>query len=144
VDSLEAVPGTRYLYAATFGRGIWRLPLPIPVFLASFVINPISARGGAQVQGVITLSAPAPPGGATILLSSDKQAAQPPASVFIQGGETQANFTITTARVLTLTPAIITATYGDSVQRSFLIVLPNDLRGKRRPGTPLPTPRPHK
>lgn len=143
VDYLEAVPGTRYLYAATYGRGMWRLPLPITVFLASFTIDPITVRGGTQAQAVITLSAPAPPGGATVLLSSDKQAAQPPANVFVQGGETQVSFTIPTAHVPTLTPVLITATYGDSVQRSFLVVLPSDLRGRRRPGTPLPPPRHH-
>ncbi len=31
VNDVKAVPGTRSLYAATYGRGIWRIDLPAPV-----------------------------------------------------------------------------------------------------------------
>ncbi len=81
--------------------------------------------GGATTTGVVTLSAPAPPAGARIVLrSSDPDIAQVPPSVNIPGGRDSVTFQITTFEVDSRRAVTITA-FADAAQESFeLIVLP--------------------
>ncbi len=70
----------------------------LPV-LTSLTVNPSSVVGGSPSTGTVTLSGPAPAGGAVVSLSSDNTlAATVPASVTVAAGATSATFPVTTSR----------------------------------------------
>ena len=62
-------------------------------------VNPAIAVGGTNAQGAVTLSGPAPAGGAFVSLGSTDPSAQVPASVTVPAIATSANFTVTTTTV---------------------------------------------
>ena len=68
-----------------------------PPLLESLTITPSSVPGGTNATGTVTLSGPAPAGGIFITLSSgNNSVAQVPPIVAVAGGQTSANFTVTT------------------------------------------------
>src|SRR5437667_6825018 len=74
---------------------------PPPATLSSLTLNPTNVIGGLQTStGTVTLSAPAPAGGATVMLSSSNGAARVPSSVTVVAGATSATFTVNTSIVL--------------------------------------------
>jgi len=96
---------------------------PPALSLASITVNPISVVGGNSSTGTVTLSGPAPTGGATVTLASNNTAAQVPASVVVPAAATSATFTVTTSAVSSSTPATITAAFG-AAQSATLTVTP--------------------
>ncbi len=95
-------------------------PPPIPT-VASLTLNPTSVVGGTQSSsGTVTLSAPAPAGGAQVLLSSNNGAARVPASVTVPAGAISATFTVNTSVVLVATSATISATYNNTTRTATL------------------------
>ncbi|MCX7993793.1 MAG: S8 family serine peptidase [Fimbriimonadales bacterium] len=87
------------------------------VTLQSLTISPTSVWGGSSATGTVTLSGPAPAGGATVQLRSNSSRASVPTSVTIPAGATSANFTIRTTSAFSITTVTITATYN-GVSRS--------------------------
>jgi len=71
----------------------------------------------------VTLSAPAPTGGAVVKLESNNGAAKVPASVTVQAGQLSATFLVDTATVDTRADATITASYGGETRTVQLSVL---------------------
>ena len=100
------------------------LPPALPT-VASLTLNPNSVVGGplGSSTGTVTLSGPAPAGGAQVVLSSDNGAASLPASVTVPAGSTSASFTVTTTAVLISTSATISASYDNTSQSATLSVL---------------------
>ena len=85
--------------------------------LKTLTISPSAINGGATASGIVMLTGQAPPGGATVMLSSDNAAATPPASVFVNPGSFSTSFTLPTSMVTANTTATLTATWnGASVQ----------------------------
>ena len=83
------------------------------VSVASVTVNPTVVVGGTSSQGTVTLSGPAPAGGATVTLtSSNTAAAHVPASVVVPAAASSAAFTITTSAVSSSTTSIISASYN--------------------------------
>ena len=74
-------------------------------------------------MGTVTLTQPAPAGGAQVLLSSSNGAASVPTSVFIPAGATSASFTVRTSVVLISTSAAVSASYNGTTQTAALGVL---------------------
>jgi len=100
--------------------------------LSSLTLNPTSVTGGAgSSMGTVTLSGPAPAGGAQVVLSSDNGAASVPASLTVAAGASSAMFTVTTSAVTVSTPVTITASYAGATKTASLAVAP--------PGTPAGT-----
>jgi Subtilase family len=100
--------------------------------LTSLTLNPTTVNGGTPSTGVVTLSAPAPGGGAVISLSSNNTAvATVPTSVTIPAGATGVTFTVSTSAVTTATPATISASYAGVTLTDSLTATP--------PGTPAGT-----
>ncbi|HKV62972.1 MAG TPA: N,N-dimethylformamidase beta subunit family domain-containing protein [Candidatus Acidoferrum sp.] len=98
-------------------------PIPLPT-LSSLTLNPTSVIGGAQSsRGTVTLSGPAPPGGAQVTLSNSGDAASVPSSVIVPAGATSATFTVNTSVVLVSTSATISASYNNTTQTASLAVL---------------------
>jgi uncharacterized repeat protein (TIGR03803 family) len=96
---------------------------PVPT-LSSVTLNPASVQGGSSSQGTVTLSAPAPSGGAAVSLSSSSSLASVPNSLTVPAGSTSAPFTVTTTSVTSTGTAVITATLGSSSQEASLTITP--------------------
>lgn len=79
--------------------------------LASLVVSPSTVIGGADTTATVTLTDPAPAGGANVALSSDGTAVVPAVATVSAGG-TSASFTVKTQEVSTPTNASIQASYG--------------------------------
>ncbi len=101
--------------------------------LSAIALNPSSVNGGSPSTGMVTLSGPAPSGGATVSLSSGNTAAATvPASVPVAAGATSATFTVSTSAVTTSTPVTLSASYAGAIKMASLTVNPP-------PGTPAGT-----
>jgi hypothetical protein len=99
------------------------LAAPTPV-LSSLSLNPTSVVGGNPSQGTVTLSGPAPSGGAVVSLSDNSSAASEPATVTVPGGSTSATFTITTSPVTRSRSVTISAAAGGVTKTAVLTVNP--------------------
>jgi hypothetical protein len=101
-------------------------PPPPPPSLTSLTLNPSSVIGGPIVgasTGTVTLSAPAPSGGAQVALSSSNSGvANVPSSVFVSAGSTKASFGVNTSIVLSSTNVTISASYNGTTKQANLAV----------------------
>ena len=98
---------------------------PPTLSLSSLTLNPTSVIGGAQSStGTVTLSGPAPAGGAQVALSSNNSAASVPSSVTVVAGAPGATFPVSTSAVAASTPVIISASYGGVTLTATLTVNP--------------------
>jgi hypothetical protein len=97
-----------------------------PLSLTSLGVAPANLTGGTAATGTVTLSGPAPAGGALVTLSSNNPAAGVPASVLVPAGLTSASFTVQTNPVTTFVTATLTAAYGTipSTQTARLTIAP--------------------
>src|SRR6266699_3917489 len=94
--------------------------------LTSLTLNPSTVVGGllGSSTGTVTLSGPAPSGGAVIALSSSNASvASVPASVTVPAGATSASFTVNTSIVLVSTSVTISGSYNGTTQSASLTVL---------------------
>src|ERR1700676_1378569 len=96
---------------------------PPPPTVASLTLDPANVIGGQSSTGTVTLTAPAPAGGAQVFLSSSNGAGRVPTSVTIPPGATNATFTVNTSLVLISTSATISATYNSSTRTATLGIL---------------------
>jgi len=98
---------------------------PAPT-LSSLSLNPTNVVGGVQSStGAVTLSGPAPTGGAIVALSSNNTtAARVPSSVTVAAGATSATFTVSTSAVTASTTVTISAAYGGTTRSASLTVTP--------------------
>src|SRR5260370_10585992 len=83
---------------------------PPALSLSSLGLNPTSVAGGNSSTGTVTLSGPAPVGGAQVALSSDHGAASVPSSVAVVAGATTPTVPVspnpaTSSTTVTLSPA---------------------------------------
>src|SRR5882672_2245276 len=93
--------------------------------LSSMALNPASVTGGSPSTGTVTLSGPAPSGGAAVSLMSDNTAAATvPASVTVAYGATSATFTVNTSSVTASTSVTISASYAGVTKTASLTVMP--------------------
>src|SRR5467141_2196553 len=91
--------------------------------LSSLTLNPTSVIGGVQSStGTVTLSGPAPTGGAQVALSSNNGPASVPSSVAVPAGATTATFTVNTSVVTASTTVTISAAYGGVSKPATLTV----------------------
>ncbi len=97
-------------------------PPPSPT-VSSLTLNPANVFGGQSSTGTVTLTGPAPAGGAQVLLSSSNGAATVPSSVIVPAGATSATFTVNTSFVLISTSATISASYNGTTRTATLGVL---------------------
>ena len=95
----------------------------IPPSLTQLTIAPATITGGSLATGTVTLSGPAPPGGMAVALLSGSPAATSAPSVIVEGGQTSANFTVSTSSVNVPTPITFFASFN-TLQSVPLMVLP--------------------
>jgi hypothetical protein len=99
---------------------------PPPPTLSSLSVNPTSVVGGGQSStGTVTLSGPAPAGGAQVTLSSNNTTvAGVPSNVMVVAGATYATFAVSTSAVGSSTTVTISATYSGATKSASLTVVP--------------------
>jgi thermitase len=93
------------------------------VTLQSLTISPSWVFGGSNATGTVTLTGPAPAGGAVVQLrSSNNNAAAVPSSVTVPAGQTSASFTIRTTSCwwCIYRTVTITATYNNTSKSATL------------------------
>jgi LmbE family N-acetylglucosaminyl deacetylase len=96
----------------------------VPPGVAALSLSQGSVTGGTGVTGTVTLSGPAPAGGAQVMLSDNSGAASTPASVTVAAGATSASFSVGTSAVAVSTSVTVSASYGGGSQSVSLTVLP--------------------
>jgi hypothetical protein len=92
--------------------------------LGSLSVNPTAVTGGQPATGTVTLTGPAPAGGAVVSLSSANPAATVPASVTVPANLTVANFTINSLAVAAPTAGNITASFSGVNKSTTITVNP--------------------
>jgi hypothetical protein len=92
--------------------------------LSAVSLSPSTVVGGSSSTGTVTLSAPAPSGGAAVALSDNSSATALPGSVTVPAGATGASFTVTTASVTASTNSTISASFGGATRTAALTVNP--------------------
>src|SRR5204862_491875 len=101
--------------------------LAAALLLESVTCAPPAGAGPQSSTGTVTLSGPAPAGGAQVTLSSSNAAATVPSSVTVPAASTTATFTIITSAVAASTPVTISASYGGTSTSASLTVTPPPL-----------------
>lgn len=92
---------------------------------SSLVLSPPSLTGGSSSTGSVTLSASAPTGGQSVVLTSSNGAvAAVPAGVTVPGGSTSTTFPVTTTSVTQSTSVTISAAAGGVTRSAVLTVAP--------------------
>src|SRR5919198_1620416 len=95
-----------------------------PTALKSLSINPSVINGGAQPGAIVSLTGQAPPGGATVTLSSNSPAVSPPPSVFVSPGSFSTSFPLQTNSVAANTSAVVTASWNGATVQAPMTVTP--------------------
>jgi len=96
------------------------------VTIHSLTVQPTSVVGGSTATGTVTLTAPAPTGGAIVnLSSSNTNVATVPSTVTVPAGATRATFTISTQAVANSTSVTIAASVGGVTRTASLRVSPS-------------------
>jgi uncharacterized repeat protein (TIGR03803 family) len=119
------------LYGSTvvggaFGLGVlFRVDpaAPVAASLTSVTLNPAQVTGGSSSTGTVTLTGPAPAGGAVVTLGSSSGNAAVPATVNVPAGSSSATFPVTTTSVTITTTATITGNYGGQTRSATLTIL---------------------
>ena len=96
----------------------------VPVSLQSFTVSPASVKGGTNSVATLTLTGPAPDGGAVISLSSNNASAALPASISIAAGQTTISVAVSTFPVTSNKLITLTATYRGASKSTTLGVTP--------------------
>jgi hypothetical protein len=113
----QASDGYSYLYSVQTGSA----PVTAPATLSSFKLTPATVVGGSTSTGTVTLSAPAPSGGAVVALTSGNSAvATVPASATIKAGATAGSFTVYTGSVTSVTGVQINSSYSGAIVSAVL------------------------
>lgn len=93
-----------------------------PPLLESMTITPSSVPGGTNATGTVFLSSPAPAGGISLTLAtSNFSVARVPGIVTVPGGQTSANFTVTTFAVGNNTAVTITAFFDTTTSANLTV-----------------------
>ncbi len=95
------------------------------ITVTAMTLNPTSITGGVSSTGSITISGPAPAGGAVIALSTaNSDVLTVPASVSIAAGGTTASFKVNATHVTELVQSSVSASYLGSVKTASITVQP--------------------
>jgi len=112
VNDLKAMPLQGFLYAGTWGRGIYRIRIRNNDAVSGVLFSPEQVNGGGTITGTVLLGNTAAADTPVALTSSLPSAATVPASVTVLAGQSQASFTVTTSPVGFTTPVTITGSLG--------------------------------
>lgn len=121
VNDLKVQKATGYLYAATFGRGIWKIKLTNGTAFNG-LSAPAKVYGGNAFTATITLTAPAPQAGTLVTFASDSSYMKPPASVVVPFRYTKMNFTVQTVSLPSVSPVTVHLTATQATVKSVATI----------------------
>jgi hypothetical protein len=98
--------------------------VPALPYLELLSFAPATVDSGSSTVGTITLTSPAPLGGATVSLTSSFFVAIVQPAIAVQGGATTATFTVTTQAIGFISPVTITATYNGTTLSALVTIVP--------------------
>jgi hypothetical protein len=129
VSTSTVTASTPVTITASYGGGTKTASLTVTpqgsATLSAVALNPMSVTGGSPSTGTVTLSGPAPSGGAAVsLMSGNTAAATVPGSVTVAAGANSATFTVSTSAVTSSTPVTISATYAGVTKTASLSIVP--------------------
>ena len=127
VTSTNPAADTNVTITATLSGSQTTGTLTVKSVSPSVQMTPNPVTGGHTVAGTVTLTLPAPAGGAVVTLSSSSGVAVVPASVTVAPGATAANISITTQVVTGPASATITSTYGGASTTATLSVVVDNI-----------------
>jgi outer membrane protein assembly factor BamB len=108
-------------------------PPPPPNGVESLTLDPHSVAASATSKGTVTLKAPAPVEGATVVLDSPTVAAvRVPPTVFVAAGAKSATFDVVANTVTDTTTVTICGRWGDSNACDTMTITASDPGGGRR------------
>ncbi len=117
-----------FLYAATLGRGLWRLQISTEQnAIIGFQAQPDTVVGPSAITLTVQLASPAPSGGAAIALDNENPALMLPRAFVVPGGATTATTEVRARQVATPMSGTLTASYNGSSRTVSITVLPNGL-----------------
>ena len=125
--ALSEINGKPYTSAAEINV-VGTASSPPAVSVLQLTLNPATALAGSVSSATVTLTAPAPVGGAVLALTSSNPAvAAVPASLSLPPGVSSGEFLISASAVSASTAVTIRASYGGTTQGSTLTVTPGAL-----------------
>jgi len=125
--ALSEINGKPYTSAAEINV-VGTASSPPAVSVLQLTLNPATVLAGSVSSATVTLTAPAPVGGAVLALTSSNPAvAAVPASLSLPPGVSSGEFLISASAVSTSTAVTIRASYGGTMQGSTLTVTPGAL-----------------
>lgn len=123
INALFAHPQSRYLYAATYGRGVWRIHNKAVGLTLDFSKNPIAK--GQTTTATVAVDTPAPSGGMVVKLNSSDAGVAVPASVTIPSGKLSVSFDITPQATMASGIVTIGAMLGEvKVYKDLQVITP--------------------
>src|SRR5262249_9761251 len=114
-------------FTASYGGANAKATLTLlpPVAVASVALTPGTVEGGRTCTGTVTLSAPAPAGGAAVsLISGNTVVVTVPATITVTAGTNSASFAVTTRAVTSPTDVSLFASYAGTQGSAALHVIP--------------------
>lgn len=116
-------PGNGYLFASTYGRGIWRIPISnSETSLLSIAASAGSITGGNNVGFTVELTQVAPPGGLAVTMSSNNSNLDISNILFFSQNQDVRQITASTSLVSATQVATVTASL-DGVTRTANVTL---------------------
>jgi hypothetical protein len=112
---------------ASYNGGSKNVSLTVlPIGVKSLTLTPNSVSGGSNSTAKVVLTAPAPSGGISVMISGDDGSITPsiPASITIAAGKTSGTYIITTTPVSGSTQVTIQATANNISKSAVLTVNP--------------------
>jgi subtilisin-like proprotein convertase family protein len=116
-------PVAATVYAQFYDRSRFATLTVNPPALVSHTAAPSTLVGGNPSVGTLTLDNPAPPGGMTATITSNRAQVQVPATVTIPAGATSVNYNITTSPVTAQVQATLVANINGRTR--FVVVTVN-------------------
>jgi len=109
----------------------FRLSPVVPVGpLAHLALSPVRLVGGSSATGWVTLTEPAPAGGASVTLASDVPTlAEVPPSVLVAEGQRHASFPVVTTKPASASTVGLIASYAGQTRSASLAVDPDLVTG---------------
>lgn len=127
-NDLRMRASDRTLYVATYGRGIWRIGLPLNrIAVTGLSLSPNPTTGSSTSTGTVTIASPAGPGGEIVSIDSNHWSALCPSTVTVLEGQTTRTFTINARNNGTANmTAVVSAGRPGSAMSATLTVRPSN------------------
>ena len=87
-----------------------------------FLFGSGSQTGGRRITLRVQLTAPAPSGGVNVVMATENPAIQMPATVHVNTGATEKEFTVNTTALSTDTPISVSATFGGVTKSRTVLI----------------------